>query len=397
MTQAQREQLYWNSPNTKRIDLDENGSFIDFTAHFKYLGSYISFDLTDDIDIANRITKASQAMAALRHFWRNPYADLRAKKLIFLAIPANLLLWGCETWALRQTHIDQLNVFWHKSIQTILGIRMQDVMDDHISNEQIRKIFHEIPDAFATLTARSMNYLGKIVRAPDSHPPKLLVTAWVQNPRPKSGVLMTNKKALVRGINSLLPNETTEEVTTRCKTTGVTTTTRRHNPNGKLSNWIHIALDKRVWEWHIHKLTHRNSPTPPFPQCNENQQHNQRRDDDQDSYSPPPRHRNNNHRRNDNRNNRSGQQQEDTPPDPSRNHERQDYDTDNVGATKIDSLKALGLNQRATTSKIKHRFRRLSLIYHPDKYSDALPISKEQATAHFQLINNAYDFLRRNE
>ena len=147
MSQAQREQLYWNSPNTRRIEIDNNGSFIDFTAHFKYLGSHVSFDLTDDIDIANRITKASQAMAALRHLWRNPYVDLRAKKLIFLAIPANLLLWGCETWALRQSHIDRLNVFLHQSIRHILGIRMQDVIDDHISNEQIRKIFHDIPDA----------------------------------------------------------------------------------------------------------------------------------------------------------------------------------------------------------------------------------------------------------
>ena len=397
MLQAQREQLYWNSPNTKRIELDDTGSFIDFTAHFKYLGSYISFDLTDDIDIANRITKASQAMAALHHFWRNPYADLRAKKLIFLAIPANLLLWGCETWALRQTHIDQLNVFWHRSIRNILGIRMQDVIDDHISNEQIRKIFHDIPDAFATLTARSMNYLGKIVRAPDSHPPKLLVTAWIRHPRPKSGVLMTNKKALVRGINTLLPNETTEEITITCKITGETTTTKRHNPNGKLSNWINIALDKRAWEWHIHKLTHPNSPVPPYPQHDErNRQHNRHQENEQDSYTPPPRHRNTNNNRREDRRNHENERRQNTPPDPSRNHERQDYNVDDVGRNKTDSLKALGLNPRATPTEIKHRFRQLSLIYHPDKYSDALEISKEQATAHFQLINNAYDFLRRN-
>ena len=80
MTAEQREERYWASPTTNRIELDENGHFIDFTAHFKYLGSFISFDLTDDMDIQNRITKANQAMGALRHFWRNPYADLNAKK-----------------------------------------------------------------------------------------------------------------------------------------------------------------------------------------------------------------------------------------------------------------------------------------------------------------------------
>ncbi len=122
--------------------------------------------------------------------------------------------------------------------------------------------------------------------------------------------------------------------------------------------------------------------------------------EEQNSYAPPPRRHNNNSNNNghrDRENHRSEQQQH-TPPDPSRNHERRNYNIDNVGNNRVDSLKALalGLNSQATASEIKYQFRRLSLIYHPDKYSDALQISKEQATAHFQLINNAYNFLRRN-
>jgi hypothetical protein len=190
-----------------------------------------------------------------------------------------------------------------------------------------------------------------------------------------------------------------EEITTTCNTTGETTTTRRHNPNGKLSNWIHIALDKRKWDWHIHKLTHPNSPAPPYPQDNERQQQHHRRTNEQDdSHMPPPGRRNNNTNNNRERDHRyhRHEQERHAPPDPSRNHERQDYNIDNVGNNKIDSLKALGLNSQATPSEIKHRFRRLSLIYHPDKYSDAMQISKEQATAHFQLINNAHDFLRKS-
>jgi len=204
-------------------------------------------------------------MGALRHFWKNPYADLKAKKQIFLAIPANLLLWGCETWALRQSHINKLNVFWHRAIRNILGIRMAEVIDDHVSNEQICKIFHDIPDAESILNARSMTFLGKLARAPDTHPPKLLMTAWVKNPRLKSGVLMTNKKAMVRSLNTLLPEKTIETITSKCKTTGDRITMQRPNPDGKLSNWYHIALDKKLWDWHTHKLYHPNSPPPPRP------------------------------------------------------------------------------------------------------------------------------------
>jgi len=57
--------MYFNSDNTNCIYLEDGTSYIDFIAHFKYLGTYISFDLTDDFDIKHRITKASQEMGRL--------------------------------------------------------------------------------------------------------------------------------------------------------------------------------------------------------------------------------------------------------------------------------------------------------------------------------------------
>ena len=93
MTPKQREELYWRSPTTNRINLNDDGEFIEFTAHFKYLGSYISFDLTDDMDIKNRITKANQAMGALQQFWRNPYAD-QSKETRLPRYPSKLTTLG---------------------------------------------------------------------------------------------------------------------------------------------------------------------------------------------------------------------------------------------------------------------------------------------------------------
>ena len=343
-------------------------------------------------------------MGALKHFWRNPYADLRAKKQIFLAIPANLLLWGCETWALRQHHIDRLNVFWHRAIRNILGIRISEVIDEHISNERIRKIFHDIPDAEAMLNARSMTYLGKIARAPNQHPPKHFITAWVDNPRLPAGVLMTNKKALVRGINALIPEHTTEKVKIKCKKTGVTRIEDRLNPNGKLDLWLPTALNKKLWEWHIYKLTHPNTPLPPKPPESTTTEDQDATDTNQEDDDPPSddnqREHNSQHR--DHRNSHRDHQRprdrdhhQETPSDPAHNHTRRDYNPDNVGRNRMDSLRALGLQPNATQSEIKHRFRRLSLIYHPDKYSDTiLDISKDDSTSHFQLLNNAYDYLR---
>ncbi len=95
MNQKERENLYDTSPNTQRIAVADG--HVDFVKHFKYLGSYLSFDLTDDYDIDKRKAAANKSMGSLKLFWNNPYASLRAKQLIFLVMPANQLLWGCKS------------------------------------------------------------------------------------------------------------------------------------------------------------------------------------------------------------------------------------------------------------------------------------------------------------
>jgi hypothetical protein len=90
-----------------------------------------------------------------------------------------------------------------------------------------------------------MNYLGKIFRSPANHPHRQMLTAWSANPCPKGGVLMTNKKALVRSLHTLLPKEMAETTTTRDKTTGKSTTKHMLNKDGKLKLWIKQTPNSR--------------------------------------------------------------------------------------------------------------------------------------------------------
>ncbi|EJK48921.1 hypothetical protein THAOC_32244 [Thalassiosira oceanica] len=94
---------YFSIDQTQPIAVKDG--FVTVTMHFKYLGSFISYNLRDDFDIVDlRIKKAGQAMGALKHFFNNKHVDTYTKHLIFKAIPLNLLLWGCETWSLREDH-----------------------------------------------------------------------------------------------------------------------------------------------------------------------------------------------------------------------------------------------------------------------------------------------------
>ena len=140
---SREETLYNNCHETKNI-IVANG-FVSFTAHFKHLGSIVSFNLRDDVGIDKRISIASKSMGALHSFWINSEVELFSKYLTFLAIPINLLLWGCENWALRKNLLDKLEVFLHRNIRRILQINMRQVKDERITNASIRKSFFNIP------------------------------------------------------------------------------------------------------------------------------------------------------------------------------------------------------------------------------------------------------------
>jgi len=60
-----------------------NGGTIPFTDKFKYLGSIIASDLSDEHDIDRRIQLAWSAYSGLRPFFRNKSVSTRAKNSFF--------------------------------------------------------------------------------------------------------------------------------------------------------------------------------------------------------------------------------------------------------------------------------------------------------------------------
>ena len=83
---CQREdKQYDNSPDTAIVKFKEGN--VTFKRHFKYLGSYISYNLRNDHDVDRRIAAASASMGSLSSYWSDKSVDLKSKYLIFAAIP----------------------------------------------------------------------------------------------------------------------------------------------------------------------------------------------------------------------------------------------------------------------------------------------------------------------
>jgi hypothetical protein len=174
----------------------------------------------------------------------------------------------------------------HRTVRRILGIRMQQVKDERITNKKVREMFFNIPSAQEMVAARQLSYLGKMVRNHDEeHLPLKLLTAWVNNKRPTGGVLYTNKRSITTHLNLILPpipeKPDADEKSLEVKHWKRLVEERR---TGKLHHWIELAKDETYWEWLIDSKLRKSHLDIPEPR-HRPQQSNQQRG----NQAPPPR------------------------------------------------------------------------------------------------------------
>ena len=318
-------------------------------------------------------------MGALQHFWGDDAVDIHSKYLIYCAIPLNLLLWGCESWALRATMMSKLEVFFHRSIRRILGITITQVIDEHITNDSVRMRFCRIPSLQNQIAKRQLTFIGKVVRNSDDQIPTRLLTAWCNHPRRRGAPLQSNKKSLVRNLQLIVPSVPKDGRLSSCALYAL---------DGSYWNHLVSQLGTQPTDWEGEVPGAANYTAPPPPQ-------GPPRSPPRNRAPPPPSPR---------RSSTSSPPvpspppQRRPPPPSSQNSESEwNYDPNGVGRNRRDSFGILQLNSAATEREIKVQYRRLARIYHPDKYDGSTnPMTKEQSQEHFKLINNAYEFLRTN-
>ena len=213
-----------------KIQINEY-EYIQYITKFKYLGSKITASLADELDIKSRIAAASSQVYKMRHLFGSNQVSLQVKKMMYLAIPLNTVLWGCETCSIKKSDLKKLEAFHHSSIRKILKISMNDVKEKRITNQAIREKFHNIHTIKDFITRRSLNYLGKTVRTDgDNKLHKCFLTAYCHSPRHAGGQQKTHRDCFVDHIKKIIP-ETSKDA--------------------PLKEWADIALNKVSWRGSI--------------------------------------------------------------------------------------------------------------------------------------------------
>ena len=136
----------------------------------------------------------------MKIFWDSEHVDISAKVQIYLVIPINLILWGCQTWAVTKVVTKKLEVFHIRCLRRILKIRWDDVRELKIKNSLVRKNFNNIGTIANIIFKRRLIFTGEIIRMPCKGVPARVISAFQIEKRPLGRPNITVRHSFISDI-----------------------------------------------------------------------------------------------------------------------------------------------------------------------------------------------------
>ena len=103
-------------------------------------------------------------MGALNFIWDTKEIKLDNKIKLFLAILVNFVLQNGEIWSGNKADLQALDTLMHISIRRILHIRMLQVKDERIINDNIRKKSRNIKRLSHIWRVQLLKFMGRVIR-----------------------------------------------------------------------------------------------------------------------------------------------------------------------------------------------------------------------------------------
>nr|VZI37260.1 unnamed protein product [Spirometra erinaceieuropaei] len=148
-------------PNAPQISV--NGTQLQVVEYFPYLGSTLSLNAKIDDEVANRISKASQAFGRLQStVWNRHGLQLSTKLKMYKAVILPTLLYGAETWTVYTKQARRLKHFHLSCLCRIVKLNWQDRFPDTEVPERTG-----ILSIYAILRQMQLLLSGQLVRMDD--------------------------------------------------------------------------------------------------------------------------------------------------------------------------------------------------------------------------------------
>ena len=106
---------------------------------FKYLGDYVSSDLSDVCAVEARVSEAGKAFGALRQgVFASHSVTPAAKRRPYEVLVLSILLFGCEGWSLTEESLRRLRVFHAQCVRAMCRVSRKHTRQHHVSSEELR-------------------------------------------------------------------------------------------------------------------------------------------------------------------------------------------------------------------------------------------------------------------
>nr|VZI47914.1 unnamed protein product [Spirometra erinaceieuropaei] len=182
-----------------------NGTQLQVVENFPYLGSTLSRNTKIDDEVANRISKASQAFGRLQNtVWNRHGLQLSTKLKMYKAVILPTLLYGAETWTMYAKPARRLNHFHLSYLRRILRLNWHDRIPDTDVLERTG-----ILSIYARLRQMQLRWSGHLVRMDVERLPKRLFYEDVATgSRRQGGQIRRYKDSLKSSLKRLQINPT---------------------------------------------------------------------------------------------------------------------------------------------------------------------------------------------
>lgn len=232
-----------------------------FTEKQKYLGTMLSSQPNDDIDIEARISAAARSFGALSFLLRSTKFSTKAKKPIFIMCVVSTLLHGSENWTGKEINITKLTSFFNNCIRAMLRISKWKQWKAHTTTADLLRLM-DINHLRYYIDQRALRWLGHVQRMNPNRLPKRLLYSWIPDrSRTRGGQTKTLNRRfmhLLVDMANTLPNNLAslmrqELADTQSSTPAPRLSWRASNNKTRdawlqCSTWTNLANDRNLWK-----------------------------------------------------------------------------------------------------------------------------------------------------
>ena len=111
-----------------------NGEALEEVDQFKYLGSVIAANGGVEADVRHRVNEGCKVLGALKGVMKNRGLGMNVKKVLYEIVVVPTVMYGSESWGMKVTERQKLNVFEMKCLRSMTGVSWLD----RVRNEVVR-------------------------------------------------------------------------------------------------------------------------------------------------------------------------------------------------------------------------------------------------------------------